>query len=187
MFAIASLLDPISELAIRDLWDRLETRCGLVGIKIAPLPHFSWQGADEYQIEKLEQILAETAGEMVPFVARTAGLGVFTGSQPVVYVPLVKDETLLRIHKILWERLEPYSVVPNGYYSPSRWVPHVTLAFHEVDAERLGCAVADIAFHKIEMKILVDHFAIIYQQDGISGVHNRFSFKTVSTFAESNS
>lgn len=186
MLAIASLLDPISELAIRDLWDRLELRCGLVGIKTTPLPHFTWQGADDYQMKMVEQVLTETAEDMNPFVARTSGLGVFTGVQPVVYVPLVKDESLLRIHKMLWDRLEPYSVIPNGYYSPARWVPHITLALHEVDAERLGCAVAEIAYHKIEMKILIDHFAVIYQQDGTSGLHNRFSFKTISTLAESN-
>ncbi len=182
MFAIASLLDRESDQAVRSIWERFEVRCGLTGVKMAPLPHFSWQGAEKYEIEPVEYSLGELAKEIEPFTVRTTGLGLFTGPQPVVYIALVKDETLLKIHQMIWERITQYARIPNGYYAPGNWVPHVTLAFHEIDAERIGCAVADAAFQKIDLKMRINNFAIIYQHDGLAGLHNMFRLKPVSEF-----
>jgi hypothetical protein len=76
----------------------------------------------------------------------------------------------------VWDALRPFALAPNGYYQPSRWVPHVTLALHEVEPERLGCAIADIAFRRIDLEIVVDHFSIIFQSGGVAGQKSRFGF-----------
>jgi hypothetical protein len=88
---------------------------------------------------------------------------------------------------LLWERIRPHALAPNGYYHPSRWMPHITLAFHEADPDRLGCAVEDIAFQRIEFKIVVDHFAVIYQSEGKAGLHSRSPFGTYPSFERGNS
>src|SRR5512147_1176037 len=110
MYAIASLLDRESGQAVHHLWERFEASCGLTGIKFSPLAHFTWQGADTYQIGPVEAALAGLAGEIKPFRARATSLGVFTGSMPIVYLGLVKDAALLYLHHRLWERLRPYAI-----------------------------------------------------------------------------
>lgn len=187
MYAVASLLDPVSDQLVRDLWNRFEFNCGLTGIKISPLPHFSWMAAEGYQLGPVERILEEEARRLPPFIVRAVGLGMFTGVRPVVYISLVKDETLLRMNMLLWERLRPYAKGLNGYYHPSRWMPHITLAFHEVDPDRLACAVEDIAFQRIDFQILVDHFAVIYQTEGNEGLHSRSPFGVDWTFERGSS
>jgi 2'-5' RNA ligase len=187
MYAIASLLDPISDKIVRDLWNRFEFNCGLTGIKITPLPHFSWMGAEEYQLGLVEGILEEEARRLNPFTVRAVGLGMFTGVRPVVYISLVKNEIMLRTNTLLWERLRPYTFGPNGYYHPTRWMPHITLAFHEADPDRLGCAVEDIAFQRIEFEIVVDHFAIIYQTEGNAGLHSQTAFGVTNSLERGNS
>jgi hypothetical protein len=177
MYAIASLLDPNANLLVRRLWERFEVSCGLTGIRLTPLPHFSWQGAHEYQLEHIETILSSTARQMSPFVVRTAGLGIFTGRQPVVYLALVKDEQLFNIHKMLWEKIWPYAALPNIYYDPSQWVPHITLANYEVDPGGLGCAVASTAFEEIGFEILIQDFSILFRTDGAAGLQNSFRFR----------
>lgn len=176
MYSIASLLDPAADQTVRALWERFEEHCGLTGIKITPMPHFSWMGAEAYQLNAVENLLAEKAAKMQPFSVQAAGLGMFTGARPVIYIAVVKNKTLLMAHSELWEALKPYATIPNGYYDPNRWMPHITLAFRELDPERLGCAIADMAFNKVEFKITVDHFAIIYQANGNAGLHSRFAF-----------
>lgn len=176
MYSIASLLDPSADEIVRALWERFEEHCGLTGIKITPLPHFSWLGAEAYHLDAVEPLLTEQAAKMKPFTVQTAGLGMFTGPRPVVYIALVKNETLLDVHKALWESLRPHAEIPNGFYDPNRWMPHITLAFREIDPERLGCAVADIAFQKVDFKFTVDHFAVIYQANGNAGLHSRIAF-----------
>jgi 2'-5' RNA ligase len=186
MYAIASLLDPTADMNVRMLWERFEEHCGLSGIRTVPLPHFSWQGADSYQFEPVEEALEALAKETEPFTVTCSGLGIFTGAQPVVYLALVKDKTLLDVHNQLWERIRPFAIAPNMYYDPQHWVPHITLAFKEVEPERLGCAVADIAFQRIRLTIQVDHFALIYQSTGqSSGLHSRFGFhKTIHSVGD---
>lgn len=176
MYAIVSLLDEVSDQFVRQVWSRFEAACGLTGVQMAPLPHFSWQGAEFYQLEQAEQALAAQARQMQPFTVRADGLGVFTGPQPVIYIALVKGEALLKAHQSLWECLSPYTVNPNIYYQPARWIPHITLALHEADAGKLGCAIADVAFQKVEFQFQVDHFAVLYQAEGQAGLHRRFPF-----------
>lgn len=176
MYAIASLLDPEPAHAVETLWARFEMHCGLVGIKTAPLAHFTWVAAEGYEPTTVQRVLWEIASQVRPFRARTAGLGLFTGPLPVVYISLVKDEKLMALHKLLWERTLPYAITPNSHYDPSSWIPHVTLALHEADAGQLGCAISDIAFQPIELEISVDHFAMLYQFDGHAGAQGRFDF-----------
>lgn len=176
MYAIASLLDPAPAQIVRSLWERLDIHCGLSGVKAAPLPHFSWSVADEFQIEPVEQILAEMADRMEPFPIQAAGLGIFTGPKPVVYVALVKDDRMMALHRVLAERVRPFAEFSNNYYEPGYWIPHVTLALRETDPGRLGCAVADVAMEKMEFPILVDHLAILYVTNGVAGVKSRYDF-----------
>jgi 2'-5' RNA ligase len=177
MYAIASMLDPNADVLVRRLWTRFESHCGLTGIRLTPLPHFSWQGAQEYQLEHVETILNRAAVQISPFVVRTAGLGIFTGRQPVVYIALVKDERLLNIHKMLWEQIWPYAALPNIYYDPSQWIPHITLANYDLDPGALGCAVETTAFEEIGFEILVQDFSILFRTDGAAGLQSSFRFR----------
>lgn len=176
MYAIASLLDPNGEQVIRNLSRQFELRCGISAGPIKLLPHFTWVSAASYQLETVERILADLASRTALLRVRSAGLGIFTGKSPVVYVPLIKDQPLLEFHQLVWEQLQPYAEGPNTYYNPDRWIPHITLALHDVQSDRLGCAVADVMIQPIEFEIIIDQFAILYQADGNSGIKARFEF-----------
>jgi 2'-5' RNA ligase len=181
MYAIASLLDPISDMQVRALWERFELSCGMTGIRVTPVPHLSWLSAEEYQLEPVEMILHQMAEEMSPFILRTAGLGIFTGRQPVVYIVLVKDERLLKMHKHLWELTLPYASRPNLYYNPDQWIPHITLANYELDPGRLGCAVEQMAFEEVGFEILFQDFTLLFRKEGAAGLHSSFKFQSSIT------
>ena len=176
MFAIASLLDPVSGQAVQQFWKRFEVDCGLTGVKLWPLPHFSWQSAETLQFEPVENILREISRQVKPFHVCATNLGVFTGDKPIVYLGRVKNETLLHIHQMLWERLQPFTGGLNFYYNPENWIPHITLALYDVEPDRLACAVSSIAFQKIEMEILIDNFAVLAHTADQSGLKSRFGF-----------
>jgi 2'-5' RNA ligase len=174
MYAIASLLNPTAEQEIRSLWSRFEAHCGLTEINEMPLPHFSWLSADSCHFPPIEQSMQEAIQNFEPFMVRTAGLGIFTGPLPVVYIALVKDAVLLNYHQILWGKTLPFTIVPNAYYHPTRWVPHITLAYQVPNAEGLGCAIQDIAFQPIEMELQVDTVALLYHSLGQDGIRSRY-------------
>ncbi len=177
MYAIASLLDPVSTQTVQDLWKRLEERCGLTGIKALPLPHFSWLGVQNYETERVESALKEISEEIQPFQVRVSGLGVFTGRLPVLYITVVKDDTLLNLHRVIWDRVYPDTVQANMYYDPGHWIPHITLALRESDINRMGCAIADMALMPVEFETNVNNIAILFQQNGLTGMKERFDFR----------
>ena len=129
MFAIASHLDPNSDTQTREVWQLLEKDCGLAGINTTPLPHFSWQGAEDYQVAEGERILKDTAERMSPFLIRTASFGLFTGPIPVLNLALVKIKILMDLHHTLWEKVGPLARGLNRHYSPDLWMPQVKSSF----------------------------------------------------------
>ena len=142
------------------------------------MPHFSYHLADEYELERLEPVLAVIAATTQPFSVHTTGLGVFTGSSPVIYLPLVKDAALADFHQRVWDAAQPAASRPTTHYAPDVWVPHITLAYGDVTPPRLGCAMEKVAFQPFNWEIQVDHLAVVYQLSGQVGrLQSRYEFE----------
>jgi len=176
MFAIATLLDPNSDTKTREFWQLLENDCGLAGINMTPLPHFSWQGAGEYPVKDVEQILKRISRQLEPFAVRTAGLGLFTGPVPVLYLALVKTELLMKVHRMIWELAGPLAVGLNQHYSPELWMPHITIAHQDLNIDNLACAVKNLIFIPVDLEIQVEKLALLYQNERDTGVSSNFHF-----------
>lgn len=178
MHAIVSLLDDHHDAQIEEIWRNLESECGLAGVTLTPLPHFSWHIAAEYDFKNLEAGLATLAARALPFTVRTTGLGLFTGPSPVIYIPLIKDFALAAFHLKIWELADPVAVGPSPHYTPDSWVPHITLAYGDVSPDKLNCALEKVAFRPFDWTIAVDHLAVVYQLGGQVGkLQNKFAFR----------
>lgn len=165
MEGIATLLEPHRYADIEAIWSYLEADCDLKGVKITPVPHVSWQLVDSYQMDMLFAVLEEFCRHAKPFLARTTGLGIFTGENPVIYIPLVKNHQLLRFHEILWNETARAGSGIIPHYSPENWIPHITLASGDVDRIKLSCAMERLAFHTYNWEFVVDHLVVGRQRD----------------------
>ncbi len=177
MIAIASLLDIHANRQVEEIWDWLEANCGLSEIKLTPLPHFSWQTAETYDIEPLEAALQGLTSRITPFTVRTAGIGVFTGEIPVFYLSLVKTSQLLSLHQMIWEHVSPFGRTINDLYAPEYWIPHISLAYRDITPAKLACALEGLIYSPLDIEILVDNLSVIYQVGGLDGVRSRFDFR----------
>ena len=166
MHGIISLLDQEHHHKVQTIWHELETTCGLGGIKTAPQPHFSWQVAENYDLDRVRDILEEISCYTRPFVVHTNGLGIFTGETPVLYIPIVKDTHLCQFHNKLWEQMQKLSQGMSPYYSPQDWVPHITLAVGDVTHFNLGCALEKMAFQTYSWDITINNLILAYQPEG---------------------
>lgn len=176
MYVVASLLNPAATQQTQQIWEWLETECGLMGIKLTPLPHFSWAVAEEIDLERVEVEIRKLAETFEPFTAETTGLGIFTGENPVLHTSLVKTRRLLEFQEHIWSAASGCAVRLSPYYDPSSWMPHITLAYRDITRENLGCAIQDLAFRNLNMKIFVDHLVLIYDVDGQIGIKFRYDF-----------
>ncbi len=175
MHALVSILDDQHNARVEALWDKLASRCGLTSIRVTPIPHYSYHIAETYVFKTLEPALRQIAAETAPFTVRAAGLGVFAGPDPVLYIPVVKDENLLRLHARLWAETAQFGKRIVSYYAPARWVPHITLAHGGLTQAALACAMENLAFMPLDWQIEIDNLALVYQeQDGIGQLRTRF-------------
>jgi 2'-5' RNA ligase len=169
MHGLVSLLPPPFYAQVKSLWQELERDFGLTGIYVTPCPHFSWQIAEDYDFEKLATIVQEIAHQVAPFVVRTTGLALFTGPNPVIYVPVVKTARMVELHALMWERTQKVSRDRSALYAPENWMPHVSVAYEDVDRETIGPVMERLAFQTFNWEMTIDNVALICEPTGEIG------------------
>jgi 2'-5' RNA ligase len=175
MYTIASLLDTSSDEKIKNIWELLDSRCSLKGIRLTPLPHISWQASEDYELDKINSILEDLSAHQKPFIMRSSGLGIFTGEKIVLYLAMVRSKKATDLHKKLWQKLHCYGK-SHTYYAVDYWVPHVTLANKDVDALSLSCAIAELANMAFTFEVSVNSLAILYDIQGETGIKSIYKF-----------
>jgi 2'-5' RNA ligase len=176
MYAIVSLLNTLDHLKVEELWNWLELDCGLSGVQATPIPHFSWMMMEECDVNSAIGIMGDIANHLQTFKAFTAGVGLFTGQSPVLYLPIANNHSMLRCHEALWHNTLPHITNPNLYYAPGHWFPHVTLAYRDIDMVGLGCAVQGLMHRTLELDLIIDHFALAYYSETDTGLIQKFVF-----------
>jgi 2'-5' RNA ligase len=169
MHGLVSLLPTPYYQEVEKIWGELEEEFGLTGIKVTPYPHFSWNIAEEFDIESLKSTLLAITENLHPVEIRTTGIGLFTGSNPVIFIPVVKDAELVRLHTTIWKQIQPISKGLSPYYSPNAWMPHISLAYEDVDSSNLPRVVDKLAFGSYNWEMTIDNISFIYEPDGQIG------------------
>ncbi|MEN6410004.1 MAG: 2'-5' RNA ligase family protein [Anaerolineaceae bacterium] len=177
MFAILSLLDTESEVRVFDLWRTLESTCGFERNHVTTIPHISWQVAESYNVDEVKRVLERLAKASKPFTIQTAGIGMFTGNTPVLYLDVVMNEKLDQFHRYVWQAGVPFAHGISELYQPDAWVPHITLSYGEITPGNIGCALEGLAFQSLRMSIQIQNVALASQEDDLTGkIHQVYPF-----------
>lgn len=155
----------------------LEDECGLTGIKVTPFPHFSWLIGEDFDWKVLEIKLSKIAKETDSFTVNTGGIGLFSGLSPVIFIPIARTDALNSLHGHIWDAVQPIGKGISPYYAPQYWIPHISLAYQDVDEENINCAMQKLAFRTFNWKLEVNNISFIYEPDGeIGKLHYQFNF-----------
>ncbi len=174
MQAIISLLDEHHYQVTEALWRELEAQFGLRGVYSTPYPHFSYHVARSYDRAALQATLQRVTCKMQPFQVVTAGLGIFTGTSPVLFIQIVRTPALTEFHQALWREVSGCVSGAVGYYSPENWLPHITIGFGDIQKDLLVEAVRLLGERDFNWTITVDNLALV-EEDAASG--QRLGFK----------
>jgi 2'-5' RNA ligase len=169
MHGLVSLLPQPYYNQVLALWDELESDFRLKGIRVTPFPHFSWEIAEEYDEALLAQLLNEMVLNLPPLHVTCTGLGIFSGPQPVIFIPVVKTASLVQLHQTVWDILKPAAKDRSPYYSPDFWMPHISLAYMDVTPANIGPLMEKLAFRSFNWQFEVDNFTYIYEPEGSIG------------------
>ena len=165
MYAIISEIDEHSSETVSKIWQNLCEVCGLDEIYTLPTPHFTWLIADEMDLEQTGLILESMILKVPAIRTFTFGLGIFSGTLPVLFLPMVKTIDMIHLHQEIWDKIGPHCRKLNMYYSPSLWMPHITLALKDIDKEKLACAVNAYAFEQMELSVTMTSIDIAESED----------------------
>ncbi len=161
MLGLVSLVPQPFYQQIEKIWEDLETKFDLIGFLISPIPHLSWQIAEQYQQQPLEKSIRELTFKIPPFKIRTNGLGLFTGVRQVIYIPIIKDCYLVELHQQIWQAAQPHSEGINPLYSPDFWVPHITLIHENLTAENIGPIMKYLASKSYNWEMTIDQLNLV--------------------------
>ena len=169
MHGLVSLLDEHHYKIVLNLWRELEDQFGLIGIKVTPYPHFSWQVAEDYTLDKIEKIIYKTTKKLKPFKIRTTGLGIFASETPILYITITLNKELMANHEIIFNSFKEitHGLVP--YYTPSIWVPHISLAYTDLTQDNIGDVVRYLSTKDYHWEININNLAFIYEPTGSIG------------------
>jgi 2'-5' RNA ligase superfamily len=162
MHGVVSLLDCKHYKLVEDLWSELAGEFAVSGINVQPYPHVSYQVATRYKVKSLESVLRLFAASKTSFKVRTGGLGIFTGPQPVIYIPVVRSPELTEFHQALWQEISSTGSDFLDYYRPAHWVPHITIGFGDMKKGDLSQIVRLLVERDFNWEITVDNVALIY-------------------------
>ena len=178
MHGIVSLLDDEHYRLIEEVWEELAEKFGVHGIYSTAFPHFTYQVSEEYDVGAASDALGRLAARLAPFRVRTAGLGIFCSTRPVLHLPVVRSPELDRLHAEVWRALgQPPTGEVARYYEPAMWVPHVTLAQGDIDADKLAEIVRALAARSFHWEMEVNNLSLIYDIGSEQGLRCRFNFK----------
>jgi hypothetical protein len=177
MHGLVSLLPEPFDEEVREIWRYLEEEFCLKGIKVTPYPHFSWQIGGHYPLPLLEEKMIKVCSQFSPFEIRTAGLGIFTGSKPVIYVQVVKSPQLYSIHQEIWEKISTIGEGISPFYHPGSWTPHISLAYEDISEENIAGVMTWLSERCLSWEMNIDNLAFIYEPPGRTGeLKYRFPF-----------
>ena len=178
MHAVVSLLDKKHEQTVKELWSDLERLYEIRELAaLIPFPHFSCQIAQQYNEKQLLTRLENIAHQTVPFHVMTSGLSMFTGSHPVLFIPVVRTMELSLLHQNLWQELSPLGKGVSLYYSQERWLPHITLAEHDLDQQKVAQIISLLSQRDFFWNIVIDNLAVLWDTGTAQEVRYRFTLQ----------
>lgn len=174
MHRLVSLLPEQHARRTQDLREQLDATFGLNTVRNTLIPHFTWQAAQSYDFEHLNALLAEISSEWRPFPLTTAGIGMFTGRRPVLYIPIVKTAQLLQLHQRIWQETQAAGQSFNPLFLPESWLPYIVLAAGGLNESNITEVLKFLSFRPFTWEMSIDNLTVLYQTgDEVPQVHSR--------------
>jgi 2'-5' RNA ligase len=161
MQAIVSALDDLARERVEEIWGELKAVFGLKSVIGSTDPHFTYQVAERYDADAVDRALSSVAELEPPFDAETRGLGVFRGDETVLYLAVVRDTSLERIHERVWAETSDGATGLRAYYAAETWVPHITLAIGDVEEQELPEIIRFLGRREYRWRVPVTNLCFI--------------------------
>ena len=174
MPGIITVLDGATTERIERTWDAMEREFGVPRGYPGALPHFSYHLAESYDLERAGGVLRDIAAATPQFQVETSGFGVFTGPEPVFYIPVARGPAVASLHAAICERMRAAGMETNPYYLPERALLHITIAQQNVPAGAISKLLEWLSRQDFSWKVPVTNLALADQTPDSALIYERF-------------
>ena len=178
-YAVATLVNSFENSKLQATWERINEICQAQQVQSTRMPHISWHVSMDYDSVALDDFIKRILPSLEPFEIHTTGVGIFSGEQPVVYLPVVKTRAIIDLHEKLYKGIYPLTHSPNRFYAPEIWIPHITIAYENSLLENICGVINELATKPLEMTIKFDHLAVIFRDGDRQGQQERYNLSGV--------
>ncbi len=161
MPGVIALLDPATTARVEALWSEMERHFGIPRGFPGAIPHITFH-LGEFDLEPAAAAVVErVAAGTRPFTLHSSAAGVFGGPSPVVFVGVARAPAAAQLAERLDRELQAAGYPPTAaYYSPERWIPHITLAQQNLDRADLGALLAWLARQPLTWELPIASLSI---------------------------
>jgi len=174
MIAIASILNIEAEKTSKDFRERLEKTCGYASIQLSQTLHLSWQTAENYDLNFVNNELSTITKNTKPLKFTATGLGIFNLERQILYIPVPVSKELLYIHDLLWNKFKQYSINRNQLYKNGNWIPHISVTFNTISNNQLFCAIRELIKFPIKFSVSLNSIDVLCKEKDEYGILNRY-------------
>lgn len=160
-YSIAVLLDEEHDQIVRAIWDEVRDELGIEHVFKNPVPHITHIQAAKVKEEQLEEAMTTFSQEHGPFTVRTAGLGLFTGERPAIYIPCVRNPIITALHSSMIVHVSDSIEGIRMTHHINSWVPHITLLLPDMIDERLLDIVALLAKRDFTWEMRITRLVVL--------------------------
>jgi 2'-5' RNA ligase len=174
---VISVLDEPAFGRVAGLWARVEREFGIAVGFPGALPHISFHIASAYDMDTASSVLASIAWAQREFVVETSGIGVFTGPERTIYIPVGRSAELASLHTLICERLRRAGMETIGYYLQERWLPHITIAQQNVLPAVMPALLGWLSEQDFSWRLPITNLAIAEPTDDGATVFGQWRFR----------
>ena len=169
MQAIVSELDDAHREMALDIWGGLKAVTGLKQLEGAANPHFTFQAAARYDATASPGALRRIAAATAAFAVETGAAAVLRGPRHIVYLPVLVNDALVRLHDALWSGLAPLADDRRPAHAPESWAPHLTLAAGHIDASRMPAVIRFLAGRDARWNVTITNICLVPDTSSADG------------------
>ena len=177
MPGVITLLDPPNAARVEALWEGMSREFGVPRGYPGAIPHMSLHLSSHDVDPGAARIVERVARESTGFTVHSAGLGVFGGPVPVIHLMVARSPEAAALAARLEADLAAGGFPSTDpYFTPARWIPHVTIAHKNLAGIDLGPLLGWLARQPLAWDIPVTSLSVARETETSAEILVTFPF-----------
>ncbi len=156
---LVSVLEDKPYKEVREIWRMLKRKYNCSRVWSFPHSHIAFQGAKTDDIRQLKRDFRGMVSKIKPFQIEVKSVIRFDGK--VICLRLEKTDALTKLKCLLNRFLKDNCQSLLGYFTPEKWVPHVTLAMDDLSKSDFRRAWVEIKQKRIAFGQTIHNICLV--------------------------